>query len=123
MRYLTIESCRRYIGRQLNKGEALHDLRKFLRFANEGVIRKSSLDEHTQQANCLTLLTNAVIVWNTRYITAIIDQLRTEGFPVYDEDIALVSPCRYRHINKLGRYQFNIEEGLTRTDLRPLRTP
>jgi len=49
-RYLCDPQLQRRVGRQLNKGEAIHDLRHFLMFANEGKIRKSQLDDQTNQA-------------------------------------------------------------------------
>lgn len=66
-------------------------------------------------------MTNAIIVWNTRYIQAILDDLRKEGYEVCEEDIAHISPCRFDHINKHGRYNFKVEEELNRKGLRPLR--
>jgi TnpA family transposase len=53
---------RRRITRQLNKGEALHDLRAFLMVANKGQLRRKYPEELTHQALCLNLVTNAVIV-------------------------------------------------------------
>ena len=35
----------------------------------------------SNQAACLNLLTNAVIVWNTVYMQAALDALRREGYP------------------------------------------
>ena len=93
-RYLCDPQLQRRVGRQLNKGEAIHDLRHFLMFANEGKIRKAQLEDQANQAAALTLVTNAIIVWNTRYIQAIIEQLREEGHQVKESDIAHVSPLR-----------------------------
>ena len=48
---------RRRINRQLNKGESLHSLRRFLFFANEGNIRQRFPEEQTKpQANSLNLV-------------------------------------------------------------------
>jgi len=90
-------------------------------FANEGKIRKAQLEDQTNQAAALTLVTNAIIVWNTRYIQAIIEQLREEGHQVKESDIAHVSLCRFVHINKYGKYFFNVERERNRKQLRPLR--
>jgi hypothetical protein len=106
---------------QLNKGESLHDLRRFLYFANYGEIRKSQLEDQANQVSCLTLMANAVILWNTRYIQAIVDKLKSEGYTIKKEDLQHVSPCRFNHINRFGRYSFNVEEELNRIGLRPLR--
>ncbi|MEK7400575.1 MAG: Tn3 family transposase, partial [Candidatus Poribacteria bacterium] len=121
--YLCLEEHRRHIGIQLNKGEELHRLRQFLLFANEGKIRKSHIEDQSNQASALTLVTNAVIVWNTRYIQAIIEQLRKEGYTVDENDLTHVSPCRFDHVNKYGKYYFNVDNERNRELLRPLRQP
>ena len=119
--YLCLEERQRRVNRQLNKGESLHNLRKFLFFANEGKIRKSQIEDQINQSSALTLVTNAVIVWNTRYIQAIIDHLLAEGYNISEEDIAHIWPSRFEHINKYGKYYFNVDRELNRKQLRPLR--
>jgi TnpA family transposase len=121
LRYLLDNDFRRRINRQLNKGESLHSLRRFLMFANEGNINKRFPEEQQTQANSLNLVTNAIIVWNTVYLQAAIEQLKTEGVEIKDEDLKHISPARYAHINPYGRYYFNIEENLNRKGLRLLR--
>ena len=121
LRYLESEQLRRRINTQLNKGEALHALREFLFFANRGKVRRKQEDEQVHQATCLNLLTNCVITWNTVYMAAAIDQLRQEGYAVQESDLAYL--CRYEHINPYGKYRFEVEEGLSRFRLRPLRQP
>jgi hypothetical protein len=103
--------------------EPLHGLREFLLFANKGTLRRKQEEELRNQAGCLNLVTNAVVTWNTVYMAAVIEQLRAEGRTVNDEDIARLSPARYEHINPYGKYRFDVQEGLSRTRLRPLRPP
>ena len=67
-------------------------------------------------------MTNAVVTWNTVYMAAVIDRLRVEGKTVNEEDIARLSPARYEHINPYGKHRFEVEEGLSRKRLRPLRS-
>lgn len=121
LHYLESEDLRRHINTQLNKGEALHALRGFLFFANHSTIRKKQEEAQLNQASCLNLLTNAVVTWNTVYMAAAIDQLRQEGYPVQEEDIAHLSPARYEHINPYGRYCFEVNPELAPNRLRPLR--
>jgi TnpA family transposase len=123
LRYILDETYQRRIGKQLNKGEALHDLRAFLMFAREGQIRLRQLEDQENQASCLTLITNAVIAWNTVYMGEVVEKLKSEGVEITDQDIAHLSPCRYEHINKYGNYEFNIEEMHSQSKLRPLRQP
>jgi TnpA family transposase len=121
LRYLEDEALRRRVHAQLNKGEKLHDLRKFLFFAREGVVSQKYEDGQANQAGCLNLLTNAVIVWNTVYMQAALDAIRREGYPVQEEDLAHLWPIRFAHIHRYGKYEFNVEAARMRAGLRPLR--
>ena len=51
----------------------------------------------------------------------VITQLRVEGYPVQNEDLAHLSPARFEHINRLDT--FTEQETLLRNGLRPLRQP
>ena len=43
-----------------------------------------------------------IVLWNTIYMEAALNQLRAEGYPVRDEDVARLSPLLPEHINMLG---------------------
>lgn len=121
LRYLEDEALRRRVHTQLNKGEKLHDLRKFLFFAREGVVSQKYEEGQANQAGCLNLLTNAVIVWNTVYMQAALDALQEEGYPVQEEDLAHLWPIRFAHIHRYGKYEFDVEAARQRVGLRPLK--
>ena len=123
LRYLLDEAFQRRMGAQINKGEALHALRSFLFVANEGKIRRRYDEEQLNQVSCLNLVTNAVVLWNTVYLSAVLDQLQTEDHNVDDGDVVHLSPARYAHINPYGKYRFNVEGEFHRKGLRPLRRP
>ena len=92
------------IGTQINKGEALHALRGFLFFPNEGKIQHQYYEEQLNQASCLNFVTNTVVLWNTVYMSAVLDQLKAQGYPVDDADVAHLWPARYPNINPYGKY-------------------
>ena len=50
---------------QLNRGELRHALARWLFFANRGEFRTGDYEEIMNKASCLSLLSNAVLVWNT----------------------------------------------------------
>lgn len=75
------------------------------------------------QASCLNLMTNAVVAWNTVYMTAALDALTAEGYPIEGDDLAHLSPARYEHVNPYGKYRFEVEAEWSRKTLRPLRRP
>jgi TnpA family transposase len=121
LRYLHDAALRRRVHAQLNKGEKLHDLRKFLFFAREGMVTQKYEEGQTNQAACLNLLTNAVIVWNTVYMQAALEALRHEDYPVHEEDLAHLWPTRFAHVHRYGKYQFDVKTARARVGLRPLQ--
>jgi hypothetical protein len=99
----------------------LHSLRRFLFVAHEGHIRKRHHEDQLNQASCLNLVTNAVIVWNSVYMWEALEQLKREGHQIDESDVKHLSPARYEHINVFGKYQFPVTDELDRKQLRPLR--
>jgi TnpA family transposase len=104
LRYISAPALRRKVQKQLNRGESRHSLVKCLFFANRGVFRTGDLDEIMNKASCLSLLSNAVLVWNTIEMEKIVKKLRISGQNVDDADIALSSPLLHRHVVPSGSY-------------------
>ena len=104
----------------MNKGEAVHALRRALLFANLGRLRHRNRDDQDLQGECLTLLTNAIVCWNTVYTQAAIEQLQ-ESAPIADDIVAQLSPNSHEHINFHGRYSFHNLTAPAPGHLRPLR--
>ena len=123
-RYLSDPAYRRKIARQLNKGESLHALRRDLHYAQQGTIGKPLLADQTEQAWCLTVLTNSVITWVTEYYQLAVQELRATGRDVPDELLAHISPAHSENINFFGVITVDVEAELSRLDQagwRPLR--
>jgi TnpA family transposase len=122
--YLSDAAYRRKISRQLNKGESLHALKRDLLHAHEGTVRARHLEAQTEQAWCLTLVTNAVITWTTEYYGLAVEQLRAAGRRIDDEVLAHISPAHSENINFFGSIDVDIEGELAQlgpTGYRPLR--
>ena len=123
-RYLSDPAYRRKITRQLNKGESLHALRRDLHYAQQGTISKPHLADQTEQAWCLTVLTNSVITWTTEYYQLAVQQLRGQGRDVPDEILAHISPAHSENVNFFGVITVDVEAELAKLDpagWRPLR--
>ena len=121
--YIDDESRRRRTLRQLNRGEARHDLARIIFHGRRGELRQRYREGQEDQLGALGLAINIVVLWNTIYMNAVLVQLRREGSPVRDEDVARLSPLIHQHINVLGRYSFAIPDAIVRGELRPLRDP
>ncbi len=123
LRYLLSQPLRRKIHVQLNKGKRLHALRVFLWFGGDGMIRRKQEEAQQEVVGALNLVTNLVVLWNTVYLQQVIETLRAEGVEVGDEDLAHLSPARYEHLNRLGKYNFPRNVEVQPNGYRPLRTP
>jgi TnpA family transposase len=106
LRYIHEEDLRRRVQLQLNRGESRHALARWLFFGNRGEFRSGDYEEIMNKASCLSLLSNAVLVWNTMAIMKIVTQLRAAGENVADEDLARVSPLMHQHVIPNGTYHF-----------------
>ena len=104
LRYIQEAPLRDAIQLQLNRGEFRHILAKSLFFANWGSFRSGDYEEVMNKASCLSLLSNAVLVWNTVHIARIVAQLRAAGHDVNDDDLARVSPLMHAHVIPNGSY-------------------
>ena len=89
---------------QLNRGEGRHQLARRLFFANQGAFQTGDYDEIMNKASCLSLLSNAVVVWNTVQMAQIIAQLRAAGETITDDELARVSPMAFTHVIPNGTY-------------------
>ena len=124
--YLSDPTYRRKIGRQLNKGESLHALRRDLHFASLGTITKRHLEQQTEQAWCLTVVTNAIVTWMTEYLGLAVDARRGLGVQVDDEVLAHISPARSEPVRFFGSIPIEVDKELAQLDqlgYRPLRLP
>lgn len=123
-RYLADPAYRRKISRQFNKGESLHALRRDLLYAHEGTVRARHVEQQTEQAWSLTLVTNAVVAWTTEYYGLAVDSMRRTGRRIDDELLAHISPVHSENVNFFGAIEVDIESELAQlgpTGYRPLR--
>jgi TnpA family transposase len=120
--YLDDEPKRRRTLRQLNRGEDRHKLARAVFHGKRGELRQRYREGQEDQLGALGLVLNIIVLWNTLYMEAVLEQLQREGFPVSPADVARLSPLLLEHINMLGRYAFLVPDAVRRGELRPLRT-
>ena len=107
LRYLSDEELRYKVHLQLNRGESRHNLAKALFFDNRGIFKTNDYEEIMNKASCLSLLSNAVLLWNTHHMQRITEKLREQGMMIEDEHIAKISPLMFKHIQIHGTYHFD----------------
>jgi len=65
LRYLTDLEFRQTVQLQLNKGKYRHKLPRRIFFANQGECTTGDYEEVMNKANCLSLVSKAILYWNT----------------------------------------------------------
>lgn len=104
LRYITDKPLRRTVQLQLNKGEYRHKLPRWVFFANQGEFTTGDYEEIMNKASCLSLVSNAILYWNTSRISEIVEDLRNQGEIVDDETLAHISLLPYKHVLPNGTY-------------------
>lgn len=123
LNFIDDENRRRNTLVQLNLGEGRHALARNIFHGKRGELYQRYREGQEDQLSALGLVLNVVVLWNTLYMDAVLTQLRKEGYPVLDEDVARLSPFAHPHINMLGRYSFEVHDSVARGELRTLRNP
>ncbi|WP_040534773.1 Tn3 family transposase [Legionella drancourtii] len=106
LRYISDKDLRYAVHLHLNQGESRHQLAKKLFFLNRGVFKTSDYEEIMNKSSCLSLVSNAVLVWNTHHIQKVVDRLRAEGYVISSEHLQKISPLMFKHIQIHGTYHF-----------------
>ncbi|MDJ0704150.1 MAG: Tn3 family transposase [Leptolyngbyaceae cyanobacterium MO_188.B28] len=104
LRYLTDPSLRQTVQLQLNKGEYRHKLPRRIFFADQGEFTTGDYEEIMNKASCLSLVSNAILYWNTIKINEIVENLRAQGEVIEDETLSHISLLPFRHVVPNGTY-------------------
>jgi len=103
----------------LNKGEASNALRRAVFFHRQGEIRDRTFENQSFRASGLSLITAAIVHWNTVYLDRAVQHLRARGVTILDDLLAHVAPLGWEHIALTGDYIWN--DSYPGTNFRPLR--
>lgn len=107
LQYISDKSLRRKIQLQLNKGEYRHKLPRWIFFANQGEFTTGDYEEIMNKASSLSLVSNAMLYWNTSRISQIIEELREQGEVIEDSTLKHISLLPYKHVLPNGTYFIN----------------
>jgi TnpA family transposase len=90
----------------LNKGEQQNALRCAVLFNRLGEIRDRSYENQRHRASGLNLLVAAIILWDTTYLQRAVDHLREQGHDPVPDDLAPLSPLKWRELSLVSESVF-----------------
>ena len=105
--WLQSVDLRRRVHAGLNKGEARNALARAVFLCRLGEIRDRSFEQQRYRASGLTLVTAAIVLWNTVYIERAVQSFSSDGQNIDPEVLKYLSPLGWEHINLTGDYQWN----------------
>ena len=112
---------RRRVQAGLNKGEARNALARAVFFNRLGEMRDRSFENQRYRASGLTLVTAAIVLWNTVYLERAIRAIRDRGQTVDQALLEHLSPLGWEHINLTGDYVWRQARKAQGGKFRPLR--
>lgn len=98
------KDLRQTVQRQLNKGEYRHKLPRWIFFANQGEFTTGDYEEIMNKSSNLSLVSNAILYWNTSRISKIVESLREQGEEIDDKTLSHISLLPYKHVLPNGTY-------------------
>lgn len=107
LRFVDDRELRRVVGLQLNRGEFRQKLARYIFFANQGEFRSGGYFEIMNKASCLSLLSNAILLYNTVHIGHTLAQAQAAGQVFPPDVIAHVPPLLFDHVIVNGTYDFS----------------
>ena len=118
----TDESYRRDIKAIRNLQEGRHALARKICHGRKGELHHRYQRGLEDQLGALGLVLNCVVLWTTVYLDAAVRQLRAQGYPVLEEDLARLSPFVNTNLGVHGTYSFVLPD-LAPGAIRELRDP
>jgi TnpA family transposase len=106
LRYFNEPVLRQQIRHQLNIGETRHSLARQVFFSNKGEFRAGDLDSLVSKSSCLSMVCNAILLWNTKQIEKAFNTLANQGKKPDSALLKHVSPLTWENIRISGRYDF-----------------
>lgn len=86
-----------------------------------GELRNRAAEAMAYRASGLNLVVNAIVLWNTVYLSRVVDYVRSQGIIIPEDLLSSVAPLPWGHISLTGDYLWNeIDRPLER--YRPVRT-
>ena len=116
------ETYRRDIKAIRNLQEGRHALARKICHGRKGELHHRYQRGLEDQLGALGLVLNCVVPWTTVYLDAAVRQLRAQGYPVLEEDLARLSPFVNTNLGVHCTYSFVLPD-LAPGAIRELRDP
>ena len=119
--WLEKPQLRRQATAELNKGESRNALARAVCFRRLGRLHDRTAQAQQHRASGLTLVTDAIALWNTVYLGRALEAARRGGDVIPDALLAHLAPLGWQHINLTGDLLWSADATVDPDGFRPLR--
>ena len=119
--WLEQPQLRRQATAELNKGESRNALARAVCFHRLGRLHDRTAQAQQHRASGLTLVTAAIALWNTVYLSRALEAARLRGDVIPDALLAHLAPLGWQHINLTGDFLWGADVAIEPDGFRPLR--
>ena len=109
LEYASSKELRRIVQLGCNKSEMWHNLQKFVYFGQSGEMRTNDPEEQNATTTALELVADLIVYENAKMIAETVDKLKNAGEKIKYRDIKYITPFITSHINRYGRFEFDLE--------------
>jgi TnpA family transposase len=100
---------RRRTRKGLLKVEQIHQLARDITYGNRRRLKGKTLEEITSSGNCTTLIIGAIIYWQAKEISRIVQEHHPEAAGIDLLLLAHISPIEWSNVILYGEYKLNKE--------------
>jgi TnpA family transposase len=119
--WIQITALRQRVNAGLLKGERRNSLARAVAVHRHGQFRDRSVDRLRYRASGLNLVTMAIALWNTVYLSHAVEDLRDSGAEITDAHLRHLSPLTWAHIGLTGDYIWSPDQPTHLDNPRPLK--
>jgi len=113
--YFTTPAFRRELHHALNRGEAVHTVQRAIHQGKIALELARQPHSLVAVSSALTLLTNAVMAWNTMHMQHALETIERLGqAPVIGEHMRRIAPTALEGINLRGTFDFPVAQYVSR---------
>ncbi len=109
LRYGMDMELRRAVMRYIARRETWNYFARNVFHSSAGVVREKSLEGQDELFWFLTVVQNAIVLWNALSLEQAVQKAKSNGVKIEDEDLKHVLPIMVDHINFVGRFDLNFK--------------
>ncbi len=107
LRWMSDPLKRKRTRKGLLKVEQIHALARDITYGNRGRLKGKTLEEITSSGNCTTLIMAAIIYWQAKEISRIVQEYNPEEAGIDISLLAHISPIEWSNVVLYGEYRLN----------------